>query len=174
MNLIIINTQRFDSQNINGLESCGLLVDFCDVFISGLDSFLRHPFTAEDPLVRKWCNATFLQICSDEETNSSVSWMAWVNWLNYSLRHFFLFKKIKELFGLRQWFATLKKKPCFSLSCSFTCFFALFIIHFLSIILSISGYLFSWACWFICAPNAQYLPMHSVSIRWTAEGMHSA
>ncbi len=125
-------------------------------------------------LVRKSCNATFLQICSDEETNSSVSWMAWVNWLNYSLRHFFLFKKIKELFGLRQWFATLKKKPCFSLSCSFTCFFALFIIHFLSIILSISGYLFSWACWFLCAPNAQYLPMHSVSIRWTAEGMHSA
>ncbi len=25
-------------------------------------SFWRHPFTAEDPLVSKWCNATFLQI----------------------------------------------------------------------------------------------------------------
>ncbi len=25
-------------------------------------SFWRHPFTAEDPLVNKWCNATFLQI----------------------------------------------------------------------------------------------------------------
>ncbi len=23
-------------------------------------SFWRHPFTAEDPLVSKWCNATFL------------------------------------------------------------------------------------------------------------------
>ncbi len=33
--------------------------------------FWRHPFTAEDPLVSKWCNAKFLQICSDEETNSS-------------------------------------------------------------------------------------------------------
>ncbi len=34
----------------------------CDVFISSLDSFWRHPFTAEDPLVSKWCNVTFLQI----------------------------------------------------------------------------------------------------------------
>ncbi len=39
-------------------------------FISCLDThfkFWRHPFTAEDPLVSKWCNATFLQICSDEK-----------------------------------------------------------------------------------------------------------
>ncbi len=55
---------------IDGLESCGLLVDYYDVFyqLFGL-SFWRHPFTAEDPLVSKWCNATFLQICSVEETN---------------------------------------------------------------------------------------------------------
>ncbi len=45
-------------------------VDNCDVFISCLDSFWRHPFTAEDPLVSKWCNDTFLQI-----------W--WRNKLNY-------------------------------------------------------------------------------------------
>ncbi len=31
-------------------------------------SFSRHPFTAEDPLVSRWSNATFLQIYSDEET----------------------------------------------------------------------------------------------------------
>ncbi len=30
-------------------------MDYCD-------SFWRHPFTAEDPLLSKWCNATFLQI----------------------------------------------------------------------------------------------------------------
>ncbi len=42
-------------------------------------SFWRHPFTAEDPLVSKWCNAKFLQICSDEKPNSSTCWMAWVN-----------------------------------------------------------------------------------------------
>ncbi len=48
-------------------SSCRLLVDYCNVFISCLDSFWRHPFTAEDPLVSKWWNATFLQIYSDEE-----------------------------------------------------------------------------------------------------------
>ncbi len=54
--------------------TCGLLWCFYEQF--GL-SFWRHPFTAEDPLVSKWCNAKFLQICSDEETNLSTSWMAW-------------------------------------------------------------------------------------------------
>ncbi len=56
-------------------------VDYCDAIISCLDSFWRHPFTAVDPLLIKWRNATFLQIFSDEETNSSTSWMAgeWVH-----------------------------------------------------------------------------------------------
>ncbi len=52
--------------------TCGLLWSFYQLF--GL-SFWRHPFTAE--VVSKRCNATFLQIHSDEETNSSTSWMAW-------------------------------------------------------------------------------------------------
>ncbi len=43
----------------DGLEWCGLLWCFYQLF--GL-SFWRHPFTAEDLLVRHWCNATFLQI----------------------------------------------------------------------------------------------------------------
>ncbi len=43
----------------DGLEWCGLLWCFYQLF--GL-SFWRHPFTAEDPLVSNWCNATFLQI----------------------------------------------------------------------------------------------------------------
>ncbi len=59
--------------------TCGLLG--CFYYLFGL-SFWRHPFTAEDPLVSKWCNATFLQICSHEETNSSTSWMSWV-WVNF-------------------------------------------------------------------------------------------
>ncbi len=29
-------------------------------------SFWQHPFTAEDPLMSKWCNAELLQICSNE------------------------------------------------------------------------------------------------------------
>ncbi len=64
---------------IDGLESCGLLWCFYQLF--GL-SFWRHPFTADDPLVSKWRNATFLQICSDEETNSSTSWIDW-GWVNF-------------------------------------------------------------------------------------------
>ncbi len=55
--------------------TCVLLWCFYQLF--GL-SIWRHPFTAELPLLSKWWNATFLQICSDEETNSSKSWMAWV------------------------------------------------------------------------------------------------
>ncbi len=45
-------------------------------------SFWRHPFTAEDLLVSKWCNAKFLQICFDKETNSATSWMAW-GWVKF-------------------------------------------------------------------------------------------
>ncbi len=41
--------------------SCVLLWCFYQLF--GL-SFWRHPFTAEDPLVSKWYNATILQIWS--------------------------------------------------------------------------------------------------------------
>ncbi len=43
----------------NGLKWCGLLWCFYQLF--GL-SFWRHPFTADDPLMSKWWNATFLQI----------------------------------------------------------------------------------------------------------------
>ncbi len=57
------NKQLFTSQDVNwwiGVVwiACGLLWCFYQLF--GL-SFWRHPFTAEDPLVSKWCN-TFLQI----------------------------------------------------------------------------------------------------------------
>ncbi len=63
MDLFLTNTQLFTSQDINWWTgvlwiTCGLLWCFYQLF--GL-SFWRHPFTAEDPLVSKWCNATFLQ-----------------------------------------------------------------------------------------------------------------
>ncbi len=41
----------------DGLERCVLL--WCYYQLFGL-SFWRHPFTAEDLWVSKWCNATFL------------------------------------------------------------------------------------------------------------------
>ncbi len=50
----------------DGLEWCGLFWCLYQLFEL---SFWRHPFTAEDPLLSKRCNATFLQICSNEQTN---------------------------------------------------------------------------------------------------------
>ncbi len=55
-------SSHFNCLKLKGLDGfvfCGLLWCFYQLF--GL-SFWRHPFTAEDPLVSKWCNATFLQI----------------------------------------------------------------------------------------------------------------
>ncbi len=40
-------------------------------FPDPLSAVWRHPFTAEDPLVSKWFNAKFLQICCKEKTNYS-------------------------------------------------------------------------------------------------------
>ncbi len=61
---------------IDGLEWCGLRWCFYQLF--GL-SFWRHPFTAEDPLVNKWWNATLIQICSEEiKSTSGMTW-GWVN-----------------------------------------------------------------------------------------------
>ncbi len=69
----------------DGLESSGLLWCFYQLF--GL-SLWRHPFTVEDPLVSKWCNTKFLQICSSEDTNSTTFWMVWGRVI---LQQFFIF-----------------------------------------------------------------------------------
>ncbi len=42
-------------------RSNGLKLLWCFYQLFGL-SFWRHPFTAEHPLLRQWCDATFLQI----------------------------------------------------------------------------------------------------------------
>ncbi len=46
---------------IDGLKLYGSLVDYCDVFISCLDSYSDgwHPFTTEAKLVSNWYTATF-------------------------------------------------------------------------------------------------------------------
>ncbi len=53
------------------------LCGYCDVFIKCLDSFWRHPFTAEDPLVSKWYNVKFIHIYCDEAANSSTFNIIW-------------------------------------------------------------------------------------------------
>ncbi len=59
---------------IDGLKSCELLLCFYQQF--GL-LFWWHPFTAEDPLVSKWCHAILSKICSDEEINSGLINIRW-------------------------------------------------------------------------------------------------
>ncbi len=56
--LFITSSQIFVSQDVTRWTE---IVCIVMVFISCLDSFWRHPFTAEDPLVSKWFNATFFK-----------------------------------------------------------------------------------------------------------------
>ncbi len=68
---------------IDGLVWCGLL--WCLYQLFGL-SFWRHPFTAEDSLVSKWWNATFLQTSWGNKL--TTSWPEGGQrvyfWVNYS------------------------------------------------------------------------------------------
>ncbi len=76
MNLFLTNTQLFASWT----GSCGLL-DYCDVFIRFLDSHSDGTHSLQR--IHWWSSDVmlFLQICSDEETNSSTSCIAW-GWVN--------------------------------------------------------------------------------------------
>ncbi len=84
MNLFLTNTQFIISLGVMVDWNC---VDYCDALISCLNSFWRHTFTAEDPLVNKWCKAKI----SNKETNSST--LGWPGgerilgkilfWMNY-------------------------------------------------------------------------------------------
>ncbi len=82
-------------------------VDYLWIVVRFLSAvlFWRHPFTAEDPLVSRWCNAKFLQICSSEETKLIYIldglWVSKVSanlhfWVNYSFKaeHATTFAKI--------------------------------------------------------------------------------
>ncbi len=66
---------------IDGLEWCGLLVDYCDVFISCLDSHSDGTHSLQS--IRCWASDGMLHFSkSDEETNSSTSWMTW-GWAHF-------------------------------------------------------------------------------------------
>ncbi len=71
----------------DGLEWCGLLVDYCDVFISCLDSHSDGTHSLKSIHCRD-SDAMLHFSKSDEETNSSTSWMAW-GWVHF--QHIFIF-----------------------------------------------------------------------------------
>ncbi len=67
----------------DGLEWCGLLVDYCDVFISCLDSHSDGTHSLQS--IHCWDSDAMLHFSkSDEETNSSTSWIAW-GWAHFHL-----------------------------------------------------------------------------------------
>ncbi len=104
-----LQTQLFTSQ----LMVCKLL--WCFYLLFGL-SFWRHPFTAVDPFVNKWRNAKFLQICSDEETDSSTSWMAW-GWVLFQQIFFFgwTIPLSVDVNVVKEWFCEAALSPSFPL-----------------------------------------------------------
>ncbi len=68
-------------QFLSSLEWCGLLVDYCDVFISCLDSHSDGTHSLQS--IHCWdTDAETHFYISDEETNSSTSWMAW-GWAHF-------------------------------------------------------------------------------------------
>ncbi len=75
LDLFHANTQFVTSQDVNWWT--GVVWSTCDVLSADWLSFWRHPFTAEHPLMSKWCNATFLQISSNEEVNSFILLKTW-------------------------------------------------------------------------------------------------
>ncbi len=76
--ICLFQTQLFTSQDVNwwtGMVwiTCGLLWCFYQLF--GL-SFWRHPFTAEDPLVSKWCDAkSYKSVTMKKQTHLHLEWL---------------------------------------------------------------------------------------------------
>ncbi len=86
MDCLNTNTQLFTLQDSNWWTG--------DMWISCGLSFWRHPFTAEDPLASKWCNANFSKsILMKKQTHLHLEWpegkYILANshvWVNYSLK----------------------------------------------------------------------------------------
>ncbi len=72
----------------NGLEWCGLLVDYCDVFISCLDSHSDGTHSLQR--IHWWASDVMLHFSKSVlmKKDSSTSWMAW-GWVNCQQIFFF-------------------------------------------------------------------------------------
>ncbi len=115
MDLFLINMQLFTSQDINWWT--GVVWIFVMFFISCLDSlFWRHPFTAEDPLVSKWCCAEFSKsFPMRKQTDLNLGWPE----SEYIFRQLFLCKP--EMYSCDQsGFSYLCQGMAYVLPC--TCF----------------------------------------------------
>ncbi len=84
IDLLFTNTQLFTSQDVTWWTGVmwNIVMFFYQLF--GL-SFWRHPFTAEDLLMSKWCNAKFLLFFTWR--NVSVTYVTLVPWRRERRRH---------------------------------------------------------------------------------------
>ncbi len=72
---------------------------------------LTAPICSRGSIGDEWFNVISLQICSDEETNSSTSWMVW-KWVNFQL--IFLFSwTISSIYILIWKWSSCKHSYCF-------------------------------------------------------------
>ncbi len=70
MDLFLTNMQLLSSQDTDGLEWCGLLVDYCDVFISCLDSHSDGTHSLQS--IHCWDTDGMLNFFKSEETNKLI------------------------------------------------------------------------------------------------------
>ncbi len=93
INLLILFGWILKLQVFFILSSCVLLVDFFYVFYLCLDSHSNDTNSLQRiHWWERWYNDTFIKICSDEETNSSIFWMVW-GWVHFW--HFFFGELLK-------------------------------------------------------------------------------
>ncbi len=80
-NLFLTNT-AFNFTSLYLMDWSG--VDYLWIIVMFLAAIRTHSdgTHSQHPLMSKWCNVKFLQIYTDEETNSSTSWMVWV-WVHF-------------------------------------------------------------------------------------------
>ncbi len=96
---------------MDGLEWCGLLVDYCDVFISCLD--FHSDGTHSLQRIHWWVSDVMLHFSkSDEVTNSSTFWMVW-GWVLFSILHLLCTKMFATLLLQLNLFIYFLEKCCF-------------------------------------------------------------
>ncbi len=97
----------------DGLDLCGLLVDYCDVLSAVWTLILTAPIHCRASIVSKWWNATFLQIWWRNKLINILKAWGWIPsqqifhfWVNYSLTYRQLLK-IPILQNIPFWLMTL-------------------------------------------------------------------
>ncbi len=100
MHLLLANTQLFALQDVyfTIMERCGLLVDYCDVFISCLDSHSDGTHSLQR--IRCWASDVILHFSKSapikKHTSSELYTLVDCASLSFSVFHLFIFRGLEE------------------------------------------------------------------------------